>query len=215
MDWERSSASRCSPSSRRSSGLANGRLFVLAGPSGVGKGTVVALVQRRLPDLVVSVSVTTRAPRSFERDGIDYRFVSEDEFDRMAGSGELLEWAEIFGHRSGTPAGPVLATMAEGGDVLLELDVQGARQVREAVPEAVLVLLEPPTIEELERRLRARGTETEDVLARRLSKAEWELGERELFDQVVVNDDAERAAGEVAAIIGASPRHPKEGSADS
>jgi guanylate kinase len=214
VDWERSSASRCSPNSRRSSGLAHGRLFVLAGPSGVGKGTVVALVQRRLPDLVVSVSVTTRAPRSFERDGIDYRFVSEDEFDRMAGSGELLEWAEIFGHRSGTPAGPVRATMAEGGDVLLELDVQGARQVREAVPEAVLVLLEPPSIEELERRLRARGTETEDVLARRLSKAEWELGERDLFDQVVVNDDAERAAGEVAAIIGASPRHPTEGSAD-
>ena len=177
-------------------------------------------MQRRLPDLVVSVSVTTRAPRSFERDSIDYRFVSEDEFDRMVAAGELLEWAEIFGHRSGTPAAPVRSTLAEGRDVLLELDVQGARQVREAVPEALLVLLEPPSIEELERRLRARGTEAEDVLAQRLSKAEWELGERGLFDQVVVNDDAEEAAGEVAAIIGASrraargPRHPTEGSAD-
>jgi guanylate kinase len=167
-----------------------------------------------LPDLVISVSVTTRTPRSFERDGVDYRFVSDDEFDRMVAAGELLEWAEIFGHRSGTPAGPVRSRMAEGRDVLLELDVQGARQVREAVPEAVLMLLEPPSIQELERRLRARGTETEDLLARRLSKAEWELGQRDLFDQVVVNDDAEAAAGEVAAIIGASPRQPTEGSAD-
>ena len=171
-------------------------------------------MRRRLPELVISVSVTTRAPRSFERDGIDYRFVSEDEFERMVGAGELLEWAEIFGHRSGTPAGPVRSTLAEGKDVLLELDVQGARQVRQAVPGSVLVLLEPPSIEELERRLRTRGTESEDLLARRLAKAEWELGERELFDLVVVNDDAEEAAGEVAAIIGASPRHPTEGSAD-
>lgn len=172
------------------------------------------LVQRRLPGLVISVSVTTRSPRAFEREGIDYRFVSDVEFDRMVAAGELLEWAEIFGHRSGTPAGLVRSRMAEGRDVLLELDVQGARQVREAVPEAVLVLLEPPSIEELERRLRARGTETDDLLARRLSKAEWELGQRDLFDQVVVNDDADEAAGEVAAIIGASPRHPTEGSAD-
>jgi guanylate kinase len=163
---------------------------------------------------VVSVSVTTRAPRSFERDGVDYRFVSDEEFDRMVAAGELLEWAEIFGHRSGTPAEPVRSSMAGGRDVLLELDVQGARQVREAVPEAVLVLLEPPSIEELERRLRDRGTETDEVLARRLAKAEWELGQRDLFDQVVVNDDAEEAAGKVAAIIGASPRHPTEGSAD-
>ena len=117
----------------------------------------------------------------------------------MAGSGELLEWAGEFSDIArGLPRGRS-ATMAEGGDVPLELDVQGARQVREVVPEAVpLVLLEPPSIEEPERRLRARGTETEDVLARRLSKAEWELGERELFDQVVVNDVAERGCGEAS-----------------
>ena len=181
----------------------------------MGKGTVVRLVQRRLPDLVVSVSVTTRAPRSFERDGVDYRFVSDDEFDRMMAAGELLEWAEIFGHRSGTPAEPVRSMTAEGKDVLLELDVQGARQVRSVVPGAVLVLLEPPSIQELERRLRARGTEAEEVVAQRLAKADWELGERDLFDQVVVNDNAEDAAAEVAAIIEAFPRHPTEGSADS
>jgi guanylate kinase len=157
--------------------------------------------------------VTTRPPRSSEREGVDYRFVSEEAFDRMVASGELLEWAEIFGHRSGTPAEPVREAMAEGADVLLELDVQGARQVRRALPESVLILLAPPSVEELERRLRSRGTETEDLLARRLSKAEWELGERELFDHVVVNDDVERAADEVAAIIGASPRNPStEGS---
>ena len=171
-------------------------------------------MQRRLPDLVVSVSVTTRAPRSSERDGVDYRFVSEDEFDRMLSAGELLEWAEIFGHRSGTPLVPLRSTMAEGRDVLLELDVQGARQVRDTDPDAVLVLLEPPSIEELERRLRARGTETEDVLARRLAKTEWELGERGLFDLIVVNDDAEEAAGEVAAMIEATLRHPAEGSTE-
>ncbi len=175
---------------------------------------MVRLVLRRLPELAISVSVTTRAPRSSEREGVDYRFVSEDEFDRMMTAGELLEWAEIFGHRSGTPAEPIRAARAAGTDVLLELDVQGARQVRQAVPEAVLVLLEPPSIEELERRLRSRGTETEDLLARRLSKAGWELGERDLFDHVVVNDDSEEAAREVAAIIGASPRHPTEGSTD-
>jgi guanylate kinase len=137
---------------------------------------------------------------------VDYRFVSEEEFDRMIGSGELLEWEEIFGHRSGTPAEPVRLALEEGVDVILELDVTGARHVSEAMPGAVLILLEPPTLEELERRLRSRGTETEEGLARRLAKADWELGQREAFDVVIVNDDAERAAAEVAAIIDASPQ---------
>jgi guanylate kinase len=150
--------------------------------------------------------VTTRAPRPGERDGVDYRFVSEEDFDRMIGSGELLEWEEIFGHRSGTPAAPVREALEAGIDVVLELDVTGARHVREVIPEAVLILLEPPSMEELERRLRSRGTETEQGLASRLSKAGWELGQRAAFDAVVVNDDAERAAEEVAAIIGASPQ---------
>jgi guanylate kinase len=150
------------------------------------------------------VSVTTRAPRPIERDGVDYVFVSEPDFDRMDAAGELLEWAEIFGHRSGTPAGPVREALREGADVLLELDVQGAHQVRTREPEAVLILLEPPTREELERRLRSRGTETEEGLAVRLSKADWELSQADAFDHVVVNDRAERAADEVAAIIGAS-----------
>ncbi|HEV8058177.1 MAG TPA: guanylate kinase [Actinomycetota bacterium] len=183
-----------------------GRLFVVAGPSGVGKGTVVRLVRERKPATHLSVSATTRAPRPGEREGIDYRFVSEEVFDRMIEAGELLEWEEIFGHRSGTPAEPVRGALEEGVDVILELDVTGARHVREVMPRAVLILLEPPTMQELERRLRSRGTETEEGLAGRLAKADWELGQREAFDVVIVNDDAERAADEVAAIIDASPQ---------
>ncbi|RPJ14459.1 MAG: guanylate kinase [Actinobacteria bacterium] len=183
-----------------------GRLFVVAGPSGVGKGTVVRLVRERIPATHLSISVTTRAPRPGERDGVDYRFVSDEDFERMIASGELLEWEEIFGHRSGTPAEPVREALEAGVDVLLELDVTGARHVREVMPQAVLILLEPPTLEELERRLRSRGTETEERLAARLSKADWELGQRDAFDEVIVNDEAERAADQVAAIIDASPQ---------
>ena len=179
---------------------------MVAGPSGVGKGTVVRLVRERNPAIHLSVSATTRAPRSGEREGVEYRFVSDEIFDRMIEAGELLEWEEIFGHRSGTPAEPVRRALGAGTDVLLELDVTGARHVREVMPRAVLILLEPPTMEELERRLRSRGTETEEGLARRLAKADRELDQREAFDVVIVNDDAERAADEVAAIIDASPQ---------
>jgi guanylate kinase len=132
--------------------------------------------------------------------------VSDEDFERMIASGELLEWEEIFGHRSGTPAEPVREALEAGVDVLLELDVTGARHVRDVMPQAVLILLEPPTLEELERRLRSRGTETEERLAARLSKADWELGQRDAFDEVIVNDEAARAADQVAAIIEASPQ---------
>ncbi len=143
---------------------------MIAGPSGVGKGTVVRRVLERTPDLFVSVSATTRRPRPAEREGVDYLFVSDEEFDRMIAAGELLEWAEIFGHRSGTPVAPVRRVLEAGRDVLLEVDVQGARQVKEAEPESVLILLAPPSLEELERRLRTRGTEDEERLARRLAE---------------------------------------------
>ena len=157
-----------------------------------------------VPNLFLSVSVTTRDRRPIEREGVDYFFVSEEDFDRMVELGELLEWAEIFGHRSGTPAQPVSRALASGRDALLELDVQGARQVKDAVPEAVLILLAPPSLDELERRLRTRGTEDEDRLARRLEKAEWELDQGSWFDHRVVNDDVEAASSQVAAIIEAS-----------
>lgn len=158
----------------------------------------------RDPRLSLSVSVTTRPPRPGEMDGVDYFFVDEDAFDRMIEAGELLEWAEIVGHRSGTPKGFVEDRLAEGRDVLLEIDVVGASQVRERVSGAVLIFVEPPSLEELERRLRGRGTETEEAIRLRMESAAWELTQRPWFDHVVVNDDLEGAARRVTAIIDAS-----------
>jgi guanylate kinase len=174
---------------------------VISGPSGVGKGTVVRLLLRSRLDLVFSVSVTTRAPRPSEIDGRHYRFVSDADFDAMIEAGAFLEWAEIFGHRSGTPAGAVEEARAAGRDVLLEVDVQGAWSVREKVPDAVLVFLQPPSEEELARRLRARGTEVRPALERRLAEARREMAEAPWFDHVVVNDRVEDAVAEVLAII--------------
>ena len=149
----------------------------------------------------LSVSVTTRAPRPDERDGIDYRFVSGEEFDRLVAGGELLEWAPVVGHRSGTPARPVEEALAAGRDVVLEIDVQGARQVRERAPDSVLIFLAPPSMEELERRLRSRGTEDEARLALRLATARAEMAQRPWFDHVVVNDRLDQATAQVEAII--------------
>jgi len=179
-----------------------GRLFVVAGPSGVGKGTVIRRLRELLPGLELSVSITTRARRETEREGVDYRYVSDAEFDRLVTAGEFLEWADIFGHhRSGTPAAPVERARAGGRDVILEIDVQGARNVREKLPEAVLIFLAPPSIDDLRERLQGRGTEDERQIARRLEVARREMDERPRFDHVVVNDDVDRAAGEIAGII--------------
>lgn len=145
--------------------------------------------------------MTTRRPRPGERDGIDYHFVSDEEFDLLVAGGELLEWAHVVGHRSGTPARPVEEALAAGRDVVLEIDVQGARQVRERAPEAVLIFLAPPSMEELERRLRSRGTEDEARLALRLATAKQEMAQLPLFDHVVVNDRLNEATAQVEAII--------------
>jgi guanylate kinase len=200
----RSSARSSSTDSRSKPAIRTGTLLVLAGPSGVGKGSIVRELVARDPTISLSVSVTTRPPRPGEVDGVDYFFVDEDAFDRMVEAGELLEWAEIVGHRSGTPRGFVEDRLAEGRDVLLEIDVVGASQVRERVPGAILIFVEPPSLEELERRLRGRGTETEEAIRLRLETAAWELTQRSWFDQVVVNDELERAADAVTAIIEAS-----------
>ncbi len=156
--------------------------------------------------ILYSVSCSTRPPREGERPSLDYVFVSEDEFDRMLAAGEFLEWAEVFGHRYGTRRQPIEEALAAGRDALLEIDVQGARQVRREFPQAILVFLVPPSREELERRLRARGTEDEETVARRLATADRELAEAGWFDHVVVNDDVDRATGEVEAIIAAHRR---------
>jgi guanylate kinase len=186
---------------------------VIAGPSGVGKGTLVRRLRTMDPSLYVSVSVTTRHPRPEEHDGVDYFFIDEEGFDRLIAEDELLEWAEIFGHRSGTPARPIRDVRREGRDAVLEIDVQGAAIVRRKVADSVLILLMPPSLEELARRLRTRATEDEDKLARRLARAEWEMAQGDWFDHVIVNDELEGASAQVAAIIDASRHDPKDPSA--
>lgn len=178
---------------------------MIAGPSGVGKGSVVRRLREADPArLSLSVSVTTRGPRPGEAEGRDYFFVSDDAFDRLVEAEDLLEWAPIVGHRSGTPRAFVEERLAAGRDVILEIDVKGAGQVRRALPDAILIFLAPPSMEELERRLRGRGTETEEGIRARLETAEWELQQLDWFDHVVVNDDLEGSSAQVAAIIGTS-----------
>jgi guanylate kinase len=174
---------------------------VLAGPSGVGKGAIVARLLAALPDLELSISATTRQPRPREDEGRHYYFVDRHQFDEMIAEGGFLEWADIFGERYGTPKGPVARALAEGRDVIVEIDVQGARQVKAADPRAYMVFITPPSLQELERRLRTRGTETDQQVRRRLAKAADELAAEPEFDVTVVNDDLELAAREVVQLV--------------
>jgi guanylate kinase len=174
---------------------------VLSGPSGVGKGTVVAALRRIVPEVWVSVSCTTRPPRPGETDGVEYHFVDLAEFARMVEAGELLEHAEFAGNWYGTPRRPVLDHIAGGVPTLLEIELQGARQVRASMPEAHFVFLAPPSIEELVYRLEGRATETEAELAARMERAKIEMAAEAEFDAVVVNDDVERAARAIAALL--------------
>jgi len=163
------------------------RLTVLSGPSGVGKSTVVAGLRKESPEIWLSVSVTTRTPRPGEVDGREYHFVSDAEFDRMLAHGDLLEWATFAGHRYGTPRGPLAEKLAAGVPALLEIDLAGARQVRSAVPDALLIFLAPPNWEELVRRLTGRGTEPPEVIRRRLEAARVELAAEDEFDLTLIN----------------------------
>ncbi|MBX9470851.1 guanylate kinase [Microcella sp.] len=179
-----------------------GRLVVLAGPTAVGKGTVAGYIREHHPDVLLSVSATTRAPRPGEHDGVHYYFVSDEAFDGLIERGELLEWAIVHNaSRYGTPRPPVDAALDAGRSVLLEIDLQGARQVRAAMPEALLVFLLPPNWEELVRRLVGRGTESPDEQSRRLDTARVELAAQDEFDELVVNDDVQRAAQEVVDLL--------------
>ena len=183
--------------------MTQAQLTVLAGPTAVGKGTVVAALRERYPHLLVSVSATTRNPRPGEVNGVHYYFVSPEEFDSMIEGGEMLEWALVHGtNRYGTPRGPVDAALAVGEPVLLEIDLAGARQVRANRPDAQFIFLAPPSWEELERRLLSRGTEGPEERERRLATARVEMDAASEFDHVVINDDIDRAVRELAGLIG-------------
>lgn len=183
------------------------RLLVLAGPTAVGKGTVAAYIREHHPEIHLSVSATTRAPRPGEIDGVHYYFVDDAEFDRLIASGELLEYAVVHNRsRYGTPRAPIDAALAEGKTVLLEIDLQGARQVRRAEPTATLIFLLPPTWDELVQRLVGRGTEGAEERARRLRTAKVELAAQNEFDHLVVNEDVAAAAAEVVELSSSSVR---------
>lgn len=181
----------------------SGILLVVSGPSGVGKGTICGQLLQELTDVQFSVSVTTRAPRPNEQDGVNYFFVAEAEFRRMQAAGELLEWAEVFGNFYGTPRPAVQRALDEGKDIILEIDIQGALQVKAAFPECVLVFVWPPSYEELEHRIRQRGTETPESLARRLQKARLEMAHVVNYDYIVINHPGQVASAvkEVQAIL--------------
>lgn len=177
---------------------------MLSGPGGVGKGTVVRLLLERHDGLRLSVSATTRPPRAGELDGRDYHFLSDAEFDELVMSGALLEWAEFAGRRYGTPWSSVEQQLEDARTVILEIDVQGALQVRRRFAEAVLVFLAPPSPDALRERLRTRGTDSEERITERLAIAEWEQRQAEAFDHIVTNDDLDRAAEEIGRILSAS-----------
>ena len=181
--------------------MRRGNLIIVSGPSGAGKGTLVKELVARVPDVWVSVSATTRAPREGETEGKHYFFLTQDEFERRVRGGEFLEHATVHGNRYGTLKGPVQRRVAEGMQVVLEIDVQGAKQVKETAPDAVLVFVVAPDKGELLRRLVDRGSETPEEIARRMTAADEEMSLVGGYDYVVINDDVPRAADELVSIV--------------
>jgi guanylate kinase len=186
----------------RKTPVTRGRLIVVAGPTAVGKGTVVARIRDNHPEVRFSVSATTRAPRPGETDGVHYYFVSDGEFDRLVETNQMLEWAVVHGqNRYGTPRAPIVEALDSGDSIILEIDIQGARQVKVAMPEAILVFLLPPSWDELVHRLESRATEDAEEQSRRLETARTELDARNEFDETIVNDDVDRAAEAVVHLM--------------
>ena len=181
--------------------MSRGRLFVLSGPSGVGKGTVCKALFQEREDLVLSVSATTRAPRPGEVDGVHYIFLSEEEFSDWIGKGNFLEWATYCDHRYGTPLHKVEELLSEGKDVLLEIELQGSLQVKEKLPESILIFVLPPSMTELRNRLIGRGTETPEVIEARLKRAEEEMDFVTQYDYILMNDEVDRAVERFAYIL--------------
>jgi len=190
------------PSTALSPPAASGRLTVLTGPSGVGKGTLVRLLLERHPQIWLSVSATTRAPRQGEQEGVSYFFLPRQGFEQRVAEGGLLEWAEFAGNLYGTPRQPVEERLAQGRPVLLEIELEGARQVRRSFPAGLQVFLEPPSFEELERRIRGRGTDSEEAIQKRLQRARIELAASPEFDACLVNGALETALAELERLMG-------------
>ena len=177
------------------------RLFVISGPSGAGKGTLLAELRKQRPDLGLTVSATTRSPRPGEVDGTSYYFLSDEEFRRRIAAGEFVEWAEVHGHLYGTLVSEVKRLLAKGHSLVLEIDVQGALNVRKVYPDAVLVFIEPPSLQVLEERLRGRGTEDEASIELRLKNARHEMELADQYDVRIVNDTVDRAAQELGSVM--------------
>ncbi len=180
---------------------AKGHLFIISGPSGTGKSTIVSAILKKRPQLGYSISFTTRPPRGDEQDGVDYHFISQDTFRKKIDADELAEWAEVHGHLYGTSARYIEETLAGGQDVLLDIDVEGTKRLSARYPEAISVFIAPPTMKELEKRLNRRGTDSAVVVARRLKSAEAEMAQAHCYDHVIVNDDLGKALVELETII--------------
>jgi guanylate kinase len=180
-----------------------GILFILSAPSGAGKTTISRKAVAEIPGLEMSVSATTRAARAGEKPGVDYHFLTKEEFERRRDADEFAEWARVHDHFYGTPRAPIESALANGRDMLLDIDVQGARQMRERYPESVAVFVLPPSVEELERRLRGRGTDPDEVIRRRLDRAKEEMKEAPAYDHRIVNEEIAKSVGEFASIVAA------------
>jgi guanylate kinase len=178
-----------------------GHLFIISGPSGTGKSTIVSATLKRRPQLRYSISFTTRPPRIDEKDGVDYHFISEATFRKKIDANELAEWAEVHGHLYGTSARYIEETLAGGQDVLMDIDVEGTKRLSARYPEAISVFITPPTMKELEKRLNRRGTDSPVVVARRLRSAEAEMAQVHCYDHVIVNDDLAKALLKLETII--------------
>lgn len=178
-----------------------GNIIVYTGPSGVGKGTILAKVLEKRSGIVLSVSATTRKPRPGEIDGVHYHFMTKEEFKKLVENDEVLEWAEFAGNYYGTLKSEVERITSEGKDIVLEIEVQGAIQVKEKIPDCIMIFISPPSFEELEKRLTGRGTEPPEIIQKRLNIAKSELEHKNLFDYQVINDNLDRAVMEVEAII--------------
>lgn len=178
-----------------------GYLFIISGPSGVGKGTLIKKLFKKIPDLHYSISLTTRKPRGEEREGIDYHFVNKKTFEKYIDEGRFAEWADVHEDYKGTLLSTIDESLAEGKDLLLEIDVQGALQIKKEYPEGIFIFITPPSWEELEERLRGRDTEEEESLKKRLTDARGEMEFSKHYDYIIINDELEKASEELEAII--------------